>query len=159
MANVKWYGAKVYADILNAMDKVNNKVALDVRNEAVQSMRGPKSGRTYKLSAITRTGKAYADMGLKVGGYTSKGKAKYIVGYKIHRASAAGEAPAIPHGTLRDSIQVEFISKMHRRVGTNIKYGKHLELGTRKMAARPYLRPALDRAVSKVGGHIQDERL
>jgi hypothetical protein len=130
-SNVKWYGQKVYAEIMDAMDKVNNKVALDVRNEAVQSMRGPKSGKTYRVPGTKRT-------------YT---------------ASAPGEAPAVRLGTLRQSIQVEFISKMHRRVGTNIKYGKHLELGTRKMAARPYLRPALDRAVSKVGGHIQDERL
>lgn len=131
MANVKWYGAKVYADILDSMDRVNNKVALDVRNEAVQSMRGPKSGRTYRVPH-------------------SK---------KEHVASAPGEAPAILFGTLRDSIQVEFISKCHRRVGTNVVYARRLELGDRGFAARPYLRPALDRAVSKVGGHIQDERL
>ncbi len=28
-------------------------------------------------------------------------------------------------------------------VGTNVKYAPYVELGTRKMAARPYLRPAL----------------
>ena len=131
MANVKWYGAKVYADILDSMDKVNNKVALDVRSEAQRSMRGPKSGRTYRVPGTKRT----------------------------YKASAPGEAPARRFGTLNDSIQVEFISKCHRRVGTNLDYAKSLELGTKKMAARPYLRPALDRAVSKVGGHIQDERL
>ena len=30
------------------------------------------------------------------------------------------------------------------RIGTNLKYGLYLELGTRRMAARPYLRRALD---------------
>jgi phage gpG-like protein len=139
MAKVVWHGAKVYADILDAMDKVNNKVALDVRNEAQSSMRGPKSGRIYRLPGKTR---------------------KY-------RASAPGEAPAARSaGGLRPSILVEFVSKCHRRVGTNKEYGLRLELGDRApdkngvyIAARPYLRPALDRAVSKVGGHIQDERL
>lgn len=139
MANVKWYGAKVYADILNAMDKVNNKVALDVRNEAVQSMRGPKSGREYRLPLSKR---------------------KY-------KASAPGEAPAARSaGGLRPSILVEFVSKCHRRVGTNKEYARRLELGDRGpdkhgvfIAARPYLRPALDRATAKVGGHIRDERL
>jgi hypothetical protein len=31
------------------------------------------------------------------------------------------------------------------KVGTNLKYGRYLELGTRKMKPRPYLRPALER--------------
>jgi HK97 gp10 family phage protein len=35
-------------------------------------------------------------------------------------------------------------------VGTNLKYGKYLELGTRKMAKRPYLRPALDSQRSRI---------
>ena len=30
-------------------------------------------------------------------------------------------------------------------VGTNVYYGKHLELGTRKMAARPFIRPSFNR--------------
>ena len=36
------------------------------------------------------------------------------------------------------------------RVGTNVKYALWLELGTRKMAARPFLRPALMRARSDI---------
>jgi hypothetical protein len=31
------------------------------------------------------------------------------------------------------------------RVGTNVKYGRWLEEGTRVVRPRPYLRPALDR--------------
>lgn len=33
-------------------------------------------------------------------------------------------------------------------VGSNVEYAKMLELGTSRMAARPYLRPALQRAKS-----------
>lgn len=138
MAEVKWYGAKVFADINKSMDKVNNAVALDVRNEAIASMRGPKSGREYRVPGTQKT-------------YT---------------ASAPGEAPAIQFGTLRSSIIVEFIAQNHRRVGTNMVYARRLELGDRgpdkrgvTIKARPYLRPALDKATAKVGGHIRDERL
>ncbi len=121
MAEVKWYGSRVYAEINSSIDKIVNAAALEVRNEAVQSMRGPKSGRTYRLPHSKRT-------------YT---------------ASAPGEAPAIPHGTLRSSIQVEFVSKMHRRVGSNEPYARTLELGGRRVKPRPYLRPALDKVAQR----------
>jgi hypothetical protein len=126
-SNVKWYGQKVYAEVLDAMDKIINAAALDVRNEVVQSMRGPKSGRTYRVPSSKRT-------------YT---------------ASAPGEAPAVRLGTLRQSIQVEFVAPCHRRVGTNMEYALGLELGTKRMAARPYLRPALDRVRQKYAGKVR----
>jgi HK97 gp10 family phage protein len=49
-------------------------------------------------------------------------------------------------GRLRDSInyQVEFEgNKMTASIGTNVTYGVYIELGTNKIGARPYLRPAL----------------
>jgi hypothetical protein len=70
--------------------------------------------------------------------------------------SAPGEPPAKRTGTLGRSIDQETLERRRGRgrefigrVGTNVKYGFWLELGTRKMAARPYLRPAL-RAKSKM---------
>lgn len=35
-------------------------------------------------------------------------------------------------------------SNAHARIGTNIEYGPYVELGTSRMRAQPYLRPALD---------------
>lgn len=35
-------------------------------------------------------------------------------------------------------------SKAQARIGTNIEYGPYQELGTSRMAAQPYLRPAYD---------------
>jgi hypothetical protein len=35
-------------------------------------------------------------------------------------------------------------SKGQARIGTNIEYGPYVELGTSRMAAQPYLRPAYD---------------
>jgi HK97 gp10 family phage protein len=39
-------------------------------------------------------------------------------------------------------------------VGTNLEYAKHQEYGTSKMAARPYLRPALDEEKENVKDEI-----
>lgn len=58
--------------------------------------------------------------------------------------SAPGEPPGIRTGTLRRSIthEVEKTSTgIVGRVGTNVKYAPHLEFGTSKMAARPFIRP------------------
>lgn len=35
-------------------------------------------------------------------------------------------------------------AKAHARIGTNIEYGPHVELGTSRQRAQPYLRPAYD---------------
>ena len=62
--------------------------------------------------------------------------------------SAPGEPPRIDTGELVDSIKAELRQDRNGvtvRVGTNVAHGLHLELGTSKMAARPWLRPALRR--------------
>jgi len=60
--------------------------------------------------------------------------------------SRPGEIPHVQTGTLKASIGYE-MSGAVARVGpsTVAKYGKFLELGTSRMAARPFLRPALRR--------------
>ena len=59
------------------------------------------------------------------------------------KPSAPGEAPAVQKGRLRNSIvhQPATAATLIARVGTNVPYGKHLEFGTSKMAARPWLGP------------------
>ncbi len=59
-------------------------------------------------------------------------------------ASIAGEPPHRRTGTLARSITYEVLPGT-ARVGTNVKYGKFLEVGTSKMMARPYLRPAVNK--------------
>ena len=46
-------------------------------------------------------------------------------------------------GTLKRSITHEFISDTEAQVGTNMEYAPFVELGTNKMAAKPFIRPAL----------------
>jgi len=92
-------------------------LGLMVQNEARNSvLKGPKTGKGYKRGAIT------------------------------HQASAPGQAPASDTGTLVRSI----LSEVHR-VGMEVIisagtfYAKMLEYGTRAMAARPFMLPALDK--------------
>ena len=59
--------------------------------------------------------------------------------------SLPGNPPSKQSGRLRSSIAWEIVQgkAVSARVGTNVKYGRYLELGTRCMKARPFLRPAL----------------
>lgn len=62
--------------------------------------------------------------------------------------SAPGEPPGVVTGTLRRSItyEVERDAKgVTGRVGTNISYSIPLEFGSSRMAARPFLRPGLEK--------------
>ena len=68
--------------------------------------------------------------------------------------SSPGEPPGKITGTLGRSITHEVEKKPGRivgRVGTNITYAVPLEFGTSKMAARPFIRPGLERNKERVG--------
>lgn len=94
-----------------------NATAVEVRTQAVRNIqRGPATGRVYEKYEPRRT----------------------------HRASAPGEAPKTDTGRLASSVQTRSSGTLTAFVYTPIKYGPHLELGTRKMEARPWLFPALE---------------
>lgn len=77
------------------------------------------------LEAIGLKAEAYAKMLCPVGTPESTG----IKGYK--------------GGTLRNSISHTYDLAAHKAyIGTNIEYAPYVELGTRRMKARPYLKPA-----------------
>jgi len=72
--------------------------------------------------------------------------------------SAPGEVPAVVTGTLKRSIAIETPRQHVRRIGSTIQPEggqRHsraifLEFGTRFMAARPWLRPSLERNKSRI---------
>jgi len=67
-------------------------------------------------------------------------------GGKPHVPSSPGEPPHVDEGRLRSSITHEIggtRNVVEARVGTNVKYGRFLELGTRHILPRPWLRPAI----------------
>ena len=47
-------------------------------------------------------------------------------------------------GNLRNSITHEQMSDTVEVIGTNVEYAPYVELGTSRMSARPYLRPAAE---------------
>ncbi len=55
--------------------------------------------------------------------------------------SAEGGFPGIDTGTLKNSFTVEPAGEMARRIVTAVEYAIHLEFGTSKMEARPFMLP------------------
>lgn len=47
-------------------------------------------------------------------------------------------------GNLRNSITHAQVDENTEAIGTNVEYGPYVELGTYKMAAQPFLRPAAE---------------
>jgi HK97 gp10 family phage protein len=58
------------------------------------------------------------------------------------QAHAQGRAP-VDTGTLKNSIQAVRVGAAHWRVVVGADYGVYVEYGTYRMAAQPYLRPAV----------------
>ena len=94
--------------------------AQKVVTEAKKSvLDGNKSGRVYKRRSVT------------------------------HRTSAPGEAPASDTGRLVNSLHAEAGNPGEALAiagGSSVKYATTLEFGTSKMAARPFMVPALEKS-------------
>lgn len=60
--------------------------------------------------------------------------------------SKPGDPPHSQTGTLGNSMHYHRAENLHTQAGSVIEYGKFLELGTWKMLARPWLRPAYNRS-------------
>ncbi len=59
-------------------------------------------------------------------------------------------------GRLAGSIFAEFLNGGLRAiVGTDVVYGEHLELGTKNIAARPWLFPAFERNKDKIKDRVR----
>ena len=59
--------------------------------------------------------------------------------------NAAKESVPVLTGTLKRTMHQEDVQgQLAVTVGTDVPYAEHVEFGTSKMPARPYLRPALD---------------
>jgi len=64
--------------------------------------------------------------------------------------SVPGSGPAVRTGRLRSSITWQVFADgegLYADIGSNVEYAGYVELGTERMAPRPYLRPALPAAI------------
>jgi hypothetical protein len=120
---VRWYGRRVTGKVVNHIEEVLDWGRFKIEAEV------------KKLIGRRGTGRS-----------TQKG---------IH--SKPGQPPFRQFGGLIDSIASER-KKLVAKIGSTLKpekgqkhsYAFYLELGTSKMAKRPYLRPALHKWVSKI---------
>lgn len=119
---LKWNGNQVKNSVRGSVDQLVFRVAHALRNEAVRLVQtGSRSGRIYRR------------------------------GRKTHQASAPGEPPKTDTGALVRSMRVD------HRPGTGrasfvvgAEYAARLEFGTAKMAARPFVRPAIENVKAKM---------
>jgi phage gpG-like protein len=88
------------------------------------------------------TSKIMGELGdrLELAARMLEGEAKGNMG-EVGDSSNPGDYPFKQSGNLRRNVASEVDRKeLKARWGTNVKYGKYLELGTKKMAARPWMR-------------------
>lgn len=77
----------------------------------------------------------------------------YKRGTRTHYASQEGAYPAVDYGPLRQSITHDVEqdgAEVVGRVGTNLTEGLMTEMGTSKMAPRPWLKPSIEANKEKI---------
>lgn len=114
------------SEVIKGVKKAIRIGGTTVRNDAILSIaQGSKSGRVYARGNVT------------------------------HRASAAGEAPATDTGYLVSNINLVMDADgLGCVVDSRADYSSHLEFGTSKMAARPFLQPALEMNKQKISYQV-----
>lgn len=114
---------KLVAGMRRRAGQLARQTASSIAADARTSMGGVKHGRVYRR------------------------------GGKAHQASAPGEAPAIetPQGGYAQTIRTEKVDELTFAAGTTDPRGPALELGGGRVAARPHLGPAFERAAERFG--------
>jgi len=132
-AKLIWKGK----DVSNAINRVSNDRLNDLGHLLVREIR--------EVISQKGTGRVYKRKG------------------KIHVASAPGKPPVIWYGGLHGSIffivtEAGPVFLMHVGTGGDIgEYGKCLEFGTEKMAARPWLGVTLERSRAMIKKFLEEE--
>ena len=133
--SLEWTPNDFLFGVADAVEEAMTKSCIYVQGIARQSIGGKGSGRKYRR------------------------------GKKWHTASAPGQPPARDTGVLASSVSYEVNRRgfdIQGRVGPDLgrirmsrqhtepDYGSYLELGTSRMKARPWLKPALIRSQNKI---------
>lgn len=108
---------------------------------------------------IDNTGKVKSEVEASIA------KALEIIGMKAERYAKAicpvgtpesTGKPGYRGGTLRNSI-THSVDKKTMYVGSNVEYAPFVELGTRRMSARPYLRPSIEDHIDEFKNILESE--
>lgn len=163
MAKVKWYGDAVGASIEQAIqdrlaacaqigaDHARKLISKDGTTKAQREVAVKDEYGFNKLKRVmtgyeerTIKGRNGKERTIKIRNYGHKivtRKETYTLEYNTN-PSKPGEPPRVQTGRLRASVAWEQDGRV-ARIGTNVRYGRFLELGTSRMAPRPWLRRML----------------
>ena len=120
------------------IDKHRDKI-ISIANSILHE---PEEGFKEKKTA-EKVKEAFEEFGIKYRSDLAITGIKGVSKVGSH-VSKEGEVPRVQFGRLKGSIDHEVHPLLPiGRVGTNLPYGKFLELGTRKMGPRPFLLPAV----------------
>jgi HK97 gp10 family phage protein len=135
--NVKldWDGDHCRSVIVAEVKRRIYRCLILVYNHAKILINVDGTGKKFTESATTKTGKPRKNR-------------KFKLAYGAN-PSKPGDPPHKQTGRLLASVAFE-IQGLIGRVGTNLKYGRWLELGTRKMKARPWLRRAFNECQAQI---------
>jgi len=135
-----------------------------VKQDWLKQLSGARTGRFYRIPGTHRARRSGAARRVRAQfkkgqSATSTGAASLLATAGrsgFYRASAPGEAPAVALGDLRRSVKA--VSRRgadgnwEALVGSDMEKAPWLEFGTRNMAPRPSLRPALEHTRGAVHG-------
>ena len=121
--------AKMKSDIRKKVQNIIIYGVNEVRNTAVENiLRGAKTGKTYQKYNPRRE----------------------------HTASSSGEYPASDTGFLANNITMNInIGALRGEIISNADYSSHLEFGTSKMGARPFMQPSAELVKPKIRSRIR----
>ena len=139
--DIKVSAHNIPAELERDIEKLEQELAYRIVDEARTLIDSSMpSGRLYRRGGFRRG----ASRGLRLQGGRARG-----AGTRIHRASAPGQPPAEDTGKTYRDIHVRRMSKGNYRVRFGGASG-YLEFGTSRMRERPYIIPAIQKAVDKV---------
>lgn len=131
------------------------KAGLIVLRELQNVLTGVRSGRWYPLPGNIKYDKATPAEGraknyhVKFIGAASRGEIEGAA----YQASAPGEPPAVRTGVLRNSFFLT-VEKAKRGfvavIKTTVTYANDLESGTERVRPRPFIEPALQKALPEI---------
>jgi HK97 gp10 family phage protein len=118
------------------------------REQSMQAVIGPEAAGRFRSTQriiARRVGVQLGESRIQrlIGGNRSLGD------MGIHRASAPGDPPTVRTGRLRRGIQMarpnryRAVTRVGWRIGVKVNYAPFLEFGTRRMSARPFIKPVL----------------
>jgi hypothetical protein len=105
---------QIARDLPDALDDALNATAHEALAEIVLSFGSGPAGRTYTHEGVS------------------------------HVASSPGHPPNVDTGALRASMRAEKTGSLEYQVMDGVEYGVYLELGTERMAARPFVTPVIE---------------